>query len=153
MCYLCHQILTHLKLSAEEDSKQTAPRLLSLFSGHDTVIAPVLAALGVYKDEICGWPSYASHIIFELWQRRNSDKPVHYVRVLYNGLDLTQHIPTCGEERSGLIKKQNSGEGLTDPVEIELLADSSPLCSLSALSKQIEGMISPHSSIQEACKL
>lgn len=38
----------------------------ALFSGHDTVIAPVLAALGAYD---CRWPPYASHIVFELWSK------------------------------------------------------------------------------------
>lgn len=38
----------------------------ALFSGHDTVIAPLLAALGAYD---CHWPPYASHIAFELWSK------------------------------------------------------------------------------------
>ena len=41
---------------------------LSVFSGHDTVIAPILAALGVYNGNLCVWPPYASRIVFELWQ-------------------------------------------------------------------------------------
>ncbi|CAN0385483.1 unnamed protein product, partial [Hapterophycus canaliculatus] len=37
-----------------------------LFSGHDTVVAPLLAALGAYD---CRWPPYASHVAFELWSK------------------------------------------------------------------------------------
>mgnify|MGYP006077882493 CR=1 FL=1 len=44
---------------------------LSVFSGHDTVIAPVLAALGVYDDH-CEWPPYASRIAFELYEKEVS---------------------------------------------------------------------------------
>lgn len=38
----------------------------ALFSGHDTVVAPLLAALGAYD---CRWPPYASHVAFELWSK------------------------------------------------------------------------------------
>ncbi|CAM9721245.1 unnamed protein product, partial [Ectocarpus fasciculatus] len=75
----------------------------TLYSGHDTVIAPVLAALGVY-DRYCTWPPYASHIAFELWKNarkeslsrpQNETIRDHYVRVLFNGRDVTRHIPSC----------------------------------------------------------
>ena len=75
----------------------------TLFSGHDTVIAPVLAALGVY-DKFCTWPPYASRIAFELWRNnriasrtRPANETIrdYYVRVLFNGKDVTQYIPTC----------------------------------------------------------
>jgi len=41
---------------------------LTVFSGHDTVVAPVLSALGVYGGHLCRWPPYASRIVFELYQ-------------------------------------------------------------------------------------
>lgn len=43
-----------------------SPWKFALFSGHDTVIAPLLASLGAYD---CRWPPYASHIAFELWTK------------------------------------------------------------------------------------
>lgn len=42
----------------------------ALFSGHDTVVAPLLAALGAYN---CRWPPYASHVAFELWSKPSGD--------------------------------------------------------------------------------
>ena len=83
--------------SADKDVKFT------LYSGHDTVIAPVLAALGVY-DKFCNWPPYASHIAFELWKNgrkeslsrpQNETIRDYYVRVLFNGRDVTRLIPSC----------------------------------------------------------
>lgn len=47
-------------LSGETSTK------FALFSGHDTVVAPLLAALGAYD---CRWPPYASHVAFELWSK------------------------------------------------------------------------------------
>lgn len=44
----------------------------ALFSGHDTVVAPLLAALGAYD---CRWPPYASHVAFELWSKPSQGKP------------------------------------------------------------------------------
>ncbi|CAN0030126.1 unnamed protein product, partial [Discosporangium mesarthrocarpum] len=41
-----------------------SPVKFFLYSGHDTVIAPVLASLGAFN---CEWPPYASHVAFELW--------------------------------------------------------------------------------------
>ncbi|CAN0552189.1 unnamed protein product, partial [Ectocarpus sp. 8 AP-2014] len=42
------------------------PTKFALFSGHDTVVAPLLAAFGAYD---CRWPPYASHVAFELWSK------------------------------------------------------------------------------------
>eukprot|EP00903_Cladosiphon_okamuranus_P016088 g14852.t1 len=57
-----HEILTNMReaLSGETSMK------FALFSGHDTVVAPLLAALGAYD---CRWPPYASHVAFELWSK------------------------------------------------------------------------------------
>ena len=41
---------------------------LILFSGHDTVVAPLLAALGGMRTpSLCRWPPYASRLAFEVW--------------------------------------------------------------------------------------
>lgn len=129
---------------------------VSVFSGHDTVIAPVLSALGVYSREnaaLCKWPHYASRIVFELYRNeklqntnlkvnrkrfRQLDKESDInsgelkgfgVRVLYNGLDITRLIPSCGTEKV------------------------SPLCSLTALNRQIDKIISPHNTFADACRI
>lgn len=72
--------------------------LLYLYSGHDSTIMPLLAALGA---EIDHWPPYLSNIIFELWEcpPGPGDGPPglghvsatsrHVVRVLYNREELS----------------------------------------------------------------
>ncbi|CAM9307241.1 unnamed protein product, partial [Laminaria digitata] len=64
------EILTNMRdvLSGKSAMK------FALFSGHDTVIAPLLAALGAYD---CRWPPYASHVAFELWSKPSQGKPSH----------------------------------------------------------------------------
>merc|ERR1712216_56800 len=80
----------------QSSSSLLQPPALTVFSGHDTVIAPLLSALGVYHGDICRWPPYASRIAFELYEEstpKNSpmqDAGVEtgarfYVRVLFNG--------------------------------------------------------------------
>ncbi len=166
-----------------------APARVSVFSGHDTVIAPVLAGLGVYRDHLCRWPGYASSIVFELWQpeKNNTSTPVaptgpggvamavpqglttlfpsiaapapgeslstlgqtHYansfVRVFFNGEDVTQRIPTCVEERSS----ENAGAQSVHLQQIQ--ASGLTLCSLEALVKQVSSLIHPHPTITHAC--
>ncbi|CAM9205199.1 unnamed protein product [Scytosiphon promiscuus] len=56
------EILTNMR---EVLSGKSAMKF-ALFSGHDTVVAPLLAALGAYD---CRWPPYASHVAFELWSK------------------------------------------------------------------------------------
>ena len=81
---------------------------MAVFSGHDTVIAPVLAGLGVYNDQalgLCSWPRYASHINFERWAHSDSLSPSglkYGIKVHYNGLDITSHIPACREANVGV---------------------------------------------------
>ncbi|CAE8692947.1 unnamed protein product [Polarella glacialis] len=76
-----------LSLLKEATTLDAAPSL-AVFSGHDTVIAPLLSALGAYH-RFCEWPSYASRIAFELYSRPMSKAHVvFYVRVLFNGEQL-----------------------------------------------------------------
>jgi hypothetical protein len=129
---------------SSEAAAQTAK--LSVFSGHDTVIAPVLAGLGVYGAPglgLCNWPRYASRIAFERWVHVGDgaedsssagstgvQKPVFGVRVNYNGLDVTAQIPACaaaGADRAGVP------------------------CPLSALSRQVEALKGTSATYEAAC--
>lgn len=198
---------------------------VALFSGHDTVIAPVLASLGVYRDNLCRWPPYASRIIFELWQpvaslnngvsisansvirdrsrhamppealtalseknaglyllrtantsallALNRDELVSYfnsfVRVIFNGRDITKLIPQCAEERAKVsdnsisADSSDSSEDVNDDIlsDLEqtrhklitkLIQSSSSLCSIEALAKQVKGMLGMHDNLESACK-
>lgn len=51
-----------------------------LYASHDSMIVPLLVALGCYDWE---WPPYASFLAYELW--RHNDNGGHYVRLTYNG--------------------------------------------------------------------
>ena len=135
------EIVNNLKaaatLSGAKGSSQNFSRpLLTIFSGHDTVVAPVLAALSVYSStELCRWPPYASRIVFELWQpvgRAVQDiNTESFVRILYNGLDLTSKIPTCHDE----VKKQHG------------------LCSLGSFAQQVMNSLGGKENLQDACKV
>lgn len=131
---------------------------LGIFTGHDTVIAPVLSALGVYsKPSLCIWPPYASRIVFELWQpkadverakarnkatpklaQEHDKAPVRsLVRVLYNGLDITTMIPACKE-------------ALSKP-PITAYAGAEKMCPLSAIEEQLQRMLLGAKSHTDAC--
>ena len=176
------------------------------------MIAPVLAALGVYRDALCIWPPYASRIVFELWQPKVAKKLLpkletlymlwkhraaglrrllpnladqqhaahqtnymrSFVRVFYNGQDITQLIPQCSAERAKLTlidldsaavggdstsatKSTNSASitsGETNGVEEylhQIVTAGLTLCSLDALLSQVGALIDPYSSLSEAC--
>ncbi|CAM9340889.1 unnamed protein product [Chrysoparadoxa australica] len=102
-----------------------------LFSGHDTVIAPVLGALGAYD---CIWPPYGSSLIFEVWGREGradwTERTDKFVRVIYNARVVTQYITDC---------QTGSEYGLE-------------FCPLEDFFATIESAIAPHATFQEACQ-
>ncbi|XP_028393766.1 2-phosphoxylose phosphatase 1-like [Dendronephthya gigantea] len=73
---------------------------LVLFAAHDSTVAPLLIDLGIFQNQ---WPSYASRIVFELWEAggllgsklagENMDK--YFIRVLYDGRDFTKKLKFC----------------------------------------------------------
>eukprot|EP00605_Chrysophyceae_sp_TOSAG23-4_P002653 GSChrysophyteH1.ASY1.ANO1.2929.1 assembled CDS len=96
---------------------------MHVYSGHDTVIAPVLAALGVYSDpKRCIWPPYASRIALELWEKKGHDR---HFRLVYNGDDLTGDVPNC---------------------------NTSP-CPVSILQDRVNSLLEPGKTLQDACTL
>lgn len=186
------EITEHVVTAALQGADRTEQ--LSVFSGHDTVIAPVLAGLGVYSGELCVWPGYASNIVVELWQPKSTaragtgkstvatssslkklfpalwdaekaTKESHFeesfVRVLYNGDDVTQRIPACAAERE-LVNSDGTSSttssaatAISSSADKTLLsravADGLTLCSLDALVQQVGSLVDPHASIEEAC--
>jgi hypothetical protein len=97
MLPLLREIVTRVQAAAAG-----AGHRVLLFSGHDTVVAPLLAALGgLQAPGACRWPPYASHIILELWttraQRAGPDRreQQHEVRVLFNGQPVTRYLTGC----------------------------------------------------------
>ncbi|RUS83110.1 hypothetical protein EGW08_009142, partial [Elysia chlorotica] len=68
--------------------------LVALYSGHDTTLSPLLAALGL-NDQV--WPGYATRLVFELYRRAaGPDVPAqHFVRILLNGKPVTSQTVFC----------------------------------------------------------
>ena len=115
--------------TVEIDLRREERRSLYVFMGHDTVIAPVLAGLGLYKGSLCAWPPYASRISFELLKPTRGGKAAadtkYYVRIIYNGKDLTPQVEKC--------------------------AGVSP-CPLDMIEKTVADLLAPHPSLEAACK-
>jgi 2-phosphoxylose phosphatase len=65
-----------------------------LYSGHDSTIEPLADVLGVSDGR---WPRYASRLIFELYLKWDTVSTVrkYYVRILYNGRDVTDSVSFC----------------------------------------------------------
>ncbi|GIM04066.1 hypothetical protein Vretimale_8691 [Volvox reticuliferus] len=59
-------IAAHTRSSAAVAAAAPASQLY-LFSGHDSSLMPLLAVLG---QPARAWPPFASHLVFELWQRK-----------------------------------------------------------------------------------
>jgi hypothetical protein len=84
-------------------TRQDSKEKITIFSGHDTVIAPVLAALGVYRQkDLCVWPPYASRIVFEIYIPAKQEpkeftieeaRKIVHLRILYNGFII--HYNNC----------------------------------------------------------
>eukprot|EP00062_Callorhinchus_milii_P000607 gi/632934773/ref/XP_007886403.1/ PREDICTED: acid phosphatase-like protein 2 isoform X2 [Callorhinchus milii] len=70
--------------------------ILALYSAHDVTVAPLLSALGVTEAR---FPRFAARIVFEIWQNVNDKKKQHFVRVLYNGDDVTFQTTFCRDHR------------------------------------------------------
>ncbi|EMP37297.1 Acid phosphatase-like protein 2 [Chelonia mydas] len=67
--------------------------LFVLYSAHDVTLSPVLSALGITEAR---FPRFAARLVFELWQ--DGKKPrEHFIRVLYNGFDVTFQTSFCRE--------------------------------------------------------
>ncbi|XP_061072132.1 2-phosphoxylose phosphatase 1 isoform X1 [Conger conger] len=66
----------------------------ALYSAHDVTVAPVLSALGLARARA---PRFAARLVFELWREEEGGGPGGglYVRVLYDGEDVTFHTSFC----------------------------------------------------------
>ncbi|KAJ2725506.1 hypothetical protein GGI07_001262 [Coemansia sp. Benny D115] len=72
---------------------KTGDLKLAVYSGHDSTVMPMLAALKASNHDML-WPPYASNLVFELWRKNDGNR---VVRVLYNGrvLRLQEGFEWC----------------------------------------------------------
>lgn len=71
-------------------NKSFSPPIVRVYSGHDTTLEPLLAALGVGDGN---WPKYASRFVIEHFSHRSSGK--HFMRFLYDGKPVTHAFEGC----------------------------------------------------------
>jgi len=94
---LLYEIVHRMKRQSQF-SDNLLPKFV-LYSGHDSTIEPLAAAIGVSNG---GWPRYAARIVFELYslvQEAGSDT-VAGIRVLHDGKDVTRHLSFCKDAAS-----------------------------------------------------
>ena len=120
---------------------------LVLLSGHDTVVAQLLAAIGGMNDgRHCRWPPYASRLVFELWRpalvTANSLRRAPQLRVLYNGAVVTHLIPACARRIESIDATTTNLAAVAD---LEL-------CSLETFKQGTIGRIPQGSTFEAECR-
>ncbi|XP_016354650.1 2-phosphoxylose phosphatase 1-like [Sinocyclocheilus anshuiensis] len=104
--YLNRTAMRLERIARESQTRRgTEEAVFALASGHDVTMAPLLSALGL---ERAGFPKFAARLVFELWngpeakdKERKSDRKRGkwledmFIRVLYNGEDLTFDTAFC----------------------------------------------------------
>jgi len=78
------QLIKRMKERIKQAIEQEDYLALAIYSGHDTTIMPLLAALGLWDEK---WAPYASMVTLELYQE-NSSPENFYTRIIYNGKEL-----------------------------------------------------------------
>ena len=102
---LWYEIMRQIRPHMEEGHDEKSLVKLSVFSGHDTTIMPVLAALDPNLWEDKEWPPYASMVLLELHDINFdslTDKSIFpsdfAFRLIYNGNVITQKITGCPDD-------------------------------------------------------
>ncbi|MEE6509080.1 hypothetical protein FKM82_024115 [Ascaphus truei] len=89
---LLNQTVSRMQRVAEGKKEE----LFALYSAHDVTLSPVLSSMGLAEAR---FPRFAARLVFELWHNPEGKKE-QYVRVLYNGEDVTFQTSFCrGQER------------------------------------------------------
>ncbi|XP_078696452.1 2-phosphoxylose phosphatase 1-like [Branchiostoma floridae x Branchiostoma belcheri] len=100
--------------------KKSAPPKFVLYSGHDVTVSPLLYSLGIPETK---WCPYATRVVFELW--RDSAGSARYIRVLYNGVNVTDQLKFCaGHTKDGMCPLESFAYFVKKGVFEKLGADS-----------------------------
>lgn len=86
------------RMKRQLQSAVSVPKFI-LYSGHDSTIEPLAAAIGVSNGM---WPRYASRLVFELYApaEEAGSHTNASIRVLHDGEDVTRQLPFCKDIRS-----------------------------------------------------
>lgn len=82
-------------------TKGLSQQKVVLYSGHDKTISPLLVAMGIGNGQ---WPPFASRLVMELYSSSNASAPEYYLKVIYNGNDMTRQLRFC---ENGLCPLEN----------------------------------------------
>ncbi|XP_067898221.1 2-phosphoxylose phosphatase 1 isoform X5 [Heterodontus francisci] len=86
-----HPILNQTVTRMQRIAQGKKDEIFALYSAHDVTVAPLLSALGIPDSSL---PRFGARIIFEIWQN-GKDKKNNFVRILYNGDDVTFQTSFC----------------------------------------------------------
>ncbi|XP_069752783.1 2-phosphoxylose phosphatase 1 isoform X3 [Narcine bancroftii] len=90
-----HPILSQTVTRMQQIIQGKKDAIFALYSAHDVTVAPLLSALGIPN---AGFPRYGARLIFEIWQYVK-DKKKYFVRILYNGDDVTSQTSFCSRPK------------------------------------------------------
>lgn len=154
-----------IKSSAGSSQEVSNSRLVFLFTHTSTMLSQKLLIALNTQGIIFQRPPLAERLVFQLWQGREMDRTAdddeesslrgysnkhkshqsydyhfhsgqYYVRVLYRGFDVTADIPSCHAEMT----------------EFNRFSRPMGMCSLRAFFSQIDSILVPHLSYDQACQ-
>jgi hypothetical protein len=90
------------------------------------------------------WPHYASRLSLELWtndQINPQDSNTFYLRLVYNGDDVTSLIPSCSGK---IIKEETQHTAAAAPTV-------ATFCPLENVLEQFDQILAPYRNRKRAC--
>lgn len=153
------RVATRMERIAGSNQPNTGEPRMAIAAAHDITMTPLLSALGL--EGVAKFPGYAARLVIELWRsptaggkedgrrkergRELKGKKAHhdglFVRVLYNGEDLTFHTTFCQAHWQDTLSQTQT---------------HTPLCPLSKFLRFVRGEIFKPlnaTSYQEACQV
>ncbi|XP_048398880.2 2-phosphoxylose phosphatase 1 isoform X3 [Stegostoma tigrinum] len=91
-----HPLLNQTVTRMQQIAQGKKDEIFALYSAHDVTVAPLLSALGIPD---ASFPRFGARIIFEIW-RNGQVKRQHFIRILYNGDDITFQTSFCSGHKA-----------------------------------------------------
>lgn len=86
-----YPFITSLMKSFEKVSLKNSPKI-SIYTGDENFMISLLTAI---RSKLDKFPRPASRLVFELLSRQEGETKRYFLRVLFNGRDITFNIPLC----------------------------------------------------------